>query len=173
MEVYMAEGAFLGVLLATVETYNRECMGLLIGVHRHNGDVGVQHALPYQIATRTNFEVTPSATASRRMENVLKDFTHVELVGDFHSHPAGRKYKSSIHLSPIDRAYMAPGKLKMIVEIHRRRRAVRWRYNRDGTISGTLDDFFMKLAAWHLDEEGGHVRLATLRCPFALDFRGQ
>jgi proteasome lid subunit RPN8/RPN11 len=172
MEIYMAEGAFLGVLLATVETYNLECMGLLIGVHRHNGNVAVHHALPYQVATRTNFEVTPSSTASRRMEKVLKDITHVELVGDFHSHPAGRKRKATIHLSAIDRLYLVPGKLKMIVEIHRRERAVRWRYNRDGTISGTLDDFYLQLAIWHLDEERGHARLATLRCPFALDFRG-
>jgi hypothetical protein len=171
MEIYLAEGAFLGVLLATVETYNHECMGLLIGVHRHNGNVAVHHALPYQVATRTNFEVTPSATASRRMEKVLRDFTHVELVGDFHSHPAGRK-KATIHLSSLDKSYLTPDKLKMIVEIHRRERAVRWRYNRDGTISGTLDDFFLKLAVWHLDEERGQARLATLRCPFALDFRG-
>ncbi|MBI3327634.1 MAG: Mov34/MPN/PAD-1 family protein [Nitrospinae bacterium] len=172
MEVYIAEGAFLGILLATVETYNRECMGLLIGIPRQNGDVAVQHALPYQVATRTNFEVTPSATASQRMENVLKDFTHVELVGDFHSHPAGRKYKATIYPSPLDRSFLEPGKLKMIVEIHRRERAVRWKYNRDGTISGSLDDFFLKLAAWHLDGERGQARLATLRCPFALDFRG-
>jgi hypothetical protein len=68
MEIYLAEGAFLGVLLATVETYNHECMGLLIGVHRHNGNVAVHHVLPYQVAARTNFEVTSSATASRRME---------------------------------------------------------------------------------------------------------
>jgi proteasome lid subunit RPN8/RPN11 len=172
MEAYIAEGAFLGVLLATVETYKRECMGLLIGVHRHNGDVAVHHALPYQVAMRTNHEVTPSASASRRMENVLKNFTHVELIGDFHSHPAGRKHKSTIQLSAIDKSFLEPGKLKMIVEIHRRERAVRWRYNRDGTISGTLDDFFLKLAVWHRDEERGQARLAMLRCPFALDFRG-
>jgi len=172
MEVYIGEGAFLGILLATVETYNRECMGLLIGIYRRNGNVAIQHALPYQVATRTNFEVTPSATASQRMEKVLKDFTHVEVVGDFHSHPAGRKYKATIQLSPLDRSFLQPGKLKMIAEIHRRERAVRWKYNRDGTISGTLDDFFLKLAAWYLDEERGQPRLAILRCPFALDFRG-
>jgi proteasome lid subunit RPN8/RPN11 len=175
MEVFITDTAFCSMLIACVETYRKECLGLLMGLRTQNGGFIVQQALPYQIATRSNKEVRPSPSAHQRMEKVLKDFPHVELVGDFHSHPARRNHRTNIIPSEWDLASMEADNIYLILLVRKRAKEQRWSYNEDGTISGTLDDYFIKIAGWYLDEgNNGYVhkpRTARLRCPFALDFR--
>jgi len=175
MEVFITDPAFCNMLIACVETYNKECMGLLMGLRTQKGDFIVQQALPYQIASRRNKEVKPSPSAHQRMGRVLKDFPHVELIGDFHSHPAGRKYRGDIFPSEWDLASMEADNIYLILLVRKRAKEQRWNYNEDGTISGTLDDYFIKIAGWYLEEgedsQNHKPRIARLRCPFALDFR--
>lgn len=175
MEVFITDTAFCSMLIACVETYRKECLGLLLGLRTQKGDFIVQQALPYQIATRSNKEVKPSPSAHQRMERVLKDFPHVELIGDFHSHPAGRKRWADIVPSKWDLNSMEAENIYLILLVRKRAKAQHWNYNEDGTISGTLDDYFVKIAGWYLEEGNNGYnykpRIARLRCPFALDFR--
>jgi proteasome lid subunit RPN8/RPN11 len=175
MEVFITDTAFCSMLIACVETYRKECMGLLLGLRTQNGSFIVQQALPYQIATRSNKEIKPSPSAHQRMQRVLKDFPHVELIGDFHSHPEGRKHKSDIIPSAWDLEGMKSDRIYLILVVRKRAKKQRWNYNEDGTISGTLDDYFIKIGGWYLAErdngQGEKACSARLRCPFALDFR--
>ena len=43
MEVFITDAAFCNMLIACVETYNKECMGLLMGLRTQKGDFIVRH----------------------------------------------------------------------------------------------------------------------------------
>jgi proteasome lid subunit RPN8/RPN11 len=171
MEIYIAENAFLGMILATVETFHRECMGLLVGIKKDTGGFLLQHAIPYQTATRRNVEVYPSYRVQKRMQKALANFSHMELIGDFHSHPSWGDLKYDTVPSEGDLEHMNSGNIYTIVSINGATKKQQWKYNKDGTISGSVNGYFLKVGAWYLDETDGKHRMASIRCPFALDLK--
>jgi proteasome lid subunit RPN8/RPN11 len=168
MEIYLSENAFLTMILASVETFHRECMGLLVGIKKETGGFLVQHAIPYQTATRSNAEVYPSYRAQKRLKMTLLNFSHLELIGDFHSHPSWGDLRYDVNPSEGDLQHMNEGNVYTIISINEALKKQPWKYNRDGTLSGSVNGYFLKLGAWYL-KSGDTKRRAMIRCPFALD----
>jgi hypothetical protein len=52
------------------------------------------------------------------------------------------------------------------------RRSSAWKYNGDGTLSGTVDDYHFRIGAYHLDENSRSKR-ANLFCPYAIGFNAK
>ena len=171
MEIYIAENAFLGMILATVETFHRECMGLLVGIKKETGGFLLQHAIPYQTATRSNVEVYPSYKVQKRMQKALSNFSHMELIGDFHSHPSWGDLRYDTKPSAGDLEHMSAGNIYTIISINEAAKKQQWKYNKDGTVSGSVNGYFLKVGAWYLDETDGKEKMASIRCPFALDLK--
>ena len=71
MTAYISQNAFWGLLISAAEVYKRECFGLLIGYRdrRELKDMYiVEHAIPYQTATRGHKGVASNPRAHRRIE---------------------------------------------------------------------------------------------------------
>jgi hypothetical protein len=53
----------------------------------------------------------------------------------------------------------------LIVAINNNEKTMSWGENRDGTISGSVSDFFFKISAHFLNGDASAKR-ATIHCPF-------
>lgn len=112
-DVYIRKEAFANLLLASIETYPKECTGLLFGEELiEPGDVrfdvwsAYQHQLVYD---RTKDSVVENSVAYRRLESSQRKITGGVLLGGFHSHTNGNPI-----LSDGDKEYVKGKKLHKI-----------------------------------------------------------
>ncbi len=166
MVVHLSDMAFTGIVLAALEAFRKECYGLLLGQQINNGLV-VQYAVPYQTAERHTTWVRRNEPAHQRMEKFLRNLHHLNLIGDFHSHTQRSGHRALCRLSAEDKKGLALDDLCLIVAINHRQKYQPWKVNRDGSLSGTVEDHFLKIGAWHGGHNGDRAR-AQLLCPFAV-----
>ena len=172
MEVYISANAFWALLISTIEVYKRECFGLLLGYRDSNNIYIVEHAISYQTANRRHTSVEKNGRASRRIEKFLANLPHLSLIGDFHSHTAWGELKGVGNLSSQDIVDMVHGNLYMIITANDKRRASEWKYNGDGTLSGTVDDYHFRIGGYYLDESS-RAKRANIFCPYAIGFNAK
>jgi proteasome lid subunit RPN8/RPN11 len=164
MQVFVSESAFWGLLVSAIEVYKKESYGLLLG-HRDGQNFFVAHAVACQSAERHATWVKAREKSYARVINFFQQLPTLSLIGDFHSHP-----EHEIAQSSEDVASMARGRVYVTVEIRDKAKDKYWSYNEDGTISGTTDAWFIKIAAYALDPKTRKPRLADVLCPFAIGF---
>ncbi|MBI3954394.1 MAG: hypothetical protein HY330_07755 [Chloroflexi bacterium] len=167
--LYLSENAFLGVVLAAVEVFNKECLGILTGYRSGGSGIVVQRAVALQSAARTPREVRPNKAARGRVRQALASLSTLERpLGWFHSHPNQRLEPALHRLSPTDGASLEVGEIEVLAAIWPRRRSQPWSYNpRTHTLSGSLGDYNLKLSAW-LKADAQHRPVALeIYCPFA------
>jgi hypothetical protein len=70
----------------------------------------------------------------------------------------------------MDIKRMQPGQVYVIAEVNDKEKRQAWRYNSDGTLSGTIDEFYVKLSAWQRNDRNGKASIVPVECPFALGF---
>ncbi len=180
LQVYLNENVFMGMVLSSVEVFKKECFGLLLG-HRTEGKVIVEHALPYQSVRRGHNWAELRSDKWRTFQDLLRSFPRVDILGDYHSHTMYRDIRANVALSNDDITYMEPRELQIVVAVNQRehRRAAGWSVNADRTISGWIDRYHFRIAAYYFDlaaaNGNGHgprkslrPRLADIVCPFAL-----
>ena len=164
MQVFISESAFWGLLVSAIEVYKKESYGLLLG-HRDGNNFMVVHAVACQSAERHSTWVKAREKSYARVVNFFQQLPNLYLIGDFHSHP-----QHEVALSPEDTASMVKGRVYITVEIKDKAKDKYWSYNEDGTISGTTDNWFIKIAAFSLDPKTKKPRMADVLCPFAIGF---
>ena len=170
MEVYVSDNAFLAMVTAAIEVFQKETLGILLG-YRSDRSYVVQNAIIYQTSDRSNALVARNDTAHRRIEAFLQNVaSHASIIGDFHSHPQYGKNRGGFEPSAEDIEEMLEGGVYIILEINKKYHKRKWAYNKDGTMSGTVGDYYLKVAAWFVEPETGKVRLGTVRCPFGVGF---
>ena len=184
-EIYLAEQAFLQLILATAEVYRREAYGLLLG-YPLPGKVIVEGAIAYQTAERKFSQVSLFERQNKTIQRIISRFPKYEYIGEFHSHADYRGYEGEVGLTDDDLVGMREGETQLVVAINPRRRRVPWYTNRDGTLSGTLSDFRFRIGGYHIREPVGNDRekkgkkrgrrrrprprvfRASVRCPYAV-----
>ena len=172
MIAYISQNAFWGLLISAVEVYKRECFGLLIGYRDRRGPDEmyiVEHAIPYQTATRRHKGVASNPRAHRRIERFLRNIPHLSVLGDFHSHTMWGYSRAASRPSDTDLEGMTKENVYVIVSINDRLREVAWSYNDDGSLSGTTDDHYFRLTAYTMTATG-EPRRTTILCPYAIGF---
>jgi proteasome lid subunit RPN8/RPN11 len=167
MEVYLSENAFVGLLVSTVEVYRRECFGILLG-HREADRIMVDFVVPYQSAVRKFQEVHMDWHRSQRVAEAVRATTRWELVGDYHSHPMYGEKKATTKLSRTDHQDFRDDGTSIIVAINDGHRQQHWGYVKGGLISGSINGYSLRLAAYHKETEA--VVRVPLVCPYALGF---
>jgi proteasome lid subunit RPN8/RPN11 len=105
------------------------------------------------------------------MQKALSNFSHMELIGDFHSHPSWGDLRYDTKPSAGDLEHMSAGNIYTIISINEAAKKQQWKYNKDGTVSGSVNGYFLKVGAWYLDETDDKEKMASIRCPFALDLK--
>ena len=172
MDVHISANAFWALLISAIEVYKKECYGILLGYRDSSHSYVVEHAISYQTAQRRHGSVERNNRASRRIHKFLDNLPHLSMIGDFHSHTAWGNLKSVGNLSMEDLSDMMPDHLNFIIVANDNRRSSSWKYNGDGTLSGTVDDYHFRIGAYHLDENSRSKR-ANLFCPYAIGFNAK
>jgi proteasome lid subunit RPN8/RPN11 len=172
MTAYVSQNAFWGLLLSAVEVYKRECFGLLIGYRDRRGLEEifiVEHAVPFQTAGRRHKGVVTNPRAHKRIERFLRNIPQMSVIGDFHSHTMWGYSRAASYPSATDVAGMSGGNVYVIVSVNDKLRGVPWKYNDDGSLSGTTDEHHFRLTAYTVNG-AGEARRVKLLCPYAIGF---
>ncbi len=136
----------------------------LVGRYRDAGDSRSGLGAGTRGSELAVFRSDDRARSFRKILSFFDNLPHLDLVGDFHSHP-----NALPTVSKEDVETMRPGDLAIIVEIRDRAKDQFWRYNEDGTLSGSTDEHFLKVAAFTKDRRG-KVSPVEILCPFAIGF---
>lgn len=162
--IYIKERAFLAMILSVVEVYKRETLGLLLG-YRGNNKFFVEYAIPFQTAEKGFSWAEPKAKAFARMTNIIKNMA-IDVIGDYHSHTEYGGERAKAIPSGEDIADMHSGNVHVIVAVNPKLKRERWRPNEDGTISGTISDYHIRISAATPIEEYKYKRVKII-CPSA------
>ena len=108
--VYIEKEPFRTMLLASIETFKRECLGYIFGhkpTNRHNSFV-ITDAVAVQLARkRKNKEVEQNKIGEERMKDCFARYPSLfRVIGDFHSHPEWGDYTREPTLADDDIADM-------------------------------------------------------------------
>lgn len=147
-QVYLNEHVFMGMVLSCVEVYKKECFGLLLG-YRTPEKYIVEHAIPYQSVRRGHNWTELRADKWKTIQEILKNFPKLDILGDYHSHTMYGEVKAQVSLSRDDIEYMDPEDLQIVLAVNENRRSRDWSLNSDRTISGSIDRFYFKIAAYY------------------------
>jgi proteasome lid subunit RPN8/RPN11 len=168
MRVYVSENAFVDLLLSSAEVYKRECLGFLLGYKLEDRFI-VEHAFSFQTADRKHKGVVSRDISHRKIGPILDRLDRIQIIGDFHSHTQFGTMKGLPVPSPEDINGMQPDQIYLIVAINNNKKTMSWAENRDGTISGTVGEFFFKISAYYIVSRPS-VRKAKIHCPFPPGF---
>jgi proteasome lid subunit RPN8/RPN11 len=168
MRVYLSENAFIDLLLSSAEVYKKECLGFLLGFKLEDRFI-VEHAFSLQTADRKPKGVVSLDRSHKQIVPILDRLDRLQIVGDFHSHTQFGPKKGLPHPSQEDIDGMSPDHVYLIIAINNNRKTVIWSENRDGTVSGTVGNFFFKIAAYYLAGPSS-LRKVKIHCPFPPGF---
>jgi len=167
-ETWLYEMPFITIITSSVETYSKECCGLLLGYRSlsHWDKIPraiIEQAYPFQIAERTSRSVTIFEREDKKCKNFIYLLSMFEPLGYFHSHPEGDPTPTKEDIESMN-----PNEIELIVAIKKKGRTVPWSYNlQSKVLSGVLGDFRFELSAFALTEKK-KIRKLDLLCPFAL-----
>jgi len=168
-EVWLCEMPFITIIASSVETYKRECCGLLIGYRSwSNWDKKrraiIEHAYQFQMSERTRNSVTVPEQEDR-CKDIIYKLSMFEPLGYFHSHP-----ENDPSPSKKDIQSMNVNEIELIVSIKKKGRTVPWKTDwSNKMLSGVLGDHRFDLSAYTLTKKNQlDVKKIPLLCPFAL-----
>lgn len=168
MRVYLSENAFIDLLLSSAEVYKKESLGFLLGYKPEDRFI-VEHAFSFQTARRKHKGVIFHHKNHKKIEPILEKFDRLQIIGDFHSHTQFGVTKGLPIPSDEDIREMREGHIYLIVAINNNEKTLNWGENRDGSISGSVGNFFFKIAAYFLNGSAA-IKRARIHCPFPPEF---
>jgi proteasome lid subunit RPN8/RPN11 len=165
--IFIKEKAFLSMILSAIEVYHQESLGVLLG-HRTSDGFVIEYAIPYQTAEKGRSWVASKPIRANRIQKILKTLP-ISLVGDFHSHTDLGALKAIVAPSKTDIADMEEGQVYLIMAVNNGSRHQQWRMNGDGTISGSLNSYHVKIGAVVSSKNGRwEFERAKIHCSFAM-----
>jgi len=166
-EVFLSESAFLGMIIASIEVFKKECIGILLG-HREGDRMTVNYALPYQSAKRGKSWVEPDLERDVECLEELPFLSHLTHLGYFHSHTPAIGRRAVPKPSEEDIDSMAVGELEIIVAINETIRPREWRTSRDGFLSGATERYSYDIGALYFHEQKRAWQQVEIVCPYAM-----
>ena len=144
--VYIEKEPFLDILLASVETFKRECVGYIFGYKpsRKRNSFIITNAVNIQLAKkRKNSEVIQSQLSKKNCEDLFNSYPSMfKVIGDFHSHPEWGRHKGVAMPSEIDIKNIEQGEISIIIAISTmNKERVLWQNNNDGGVNGSLSNY--------------------------------
>jgi len=156
------------MIVSAVEVFPKECLGVLLG-HKTQHTVIVEQAFCYQTAERTGTSVEVEEKREMCCRDMLRKLTSLESVGDFHSH-TDTQIGTKLTAEDRKEENMKVGDIEVIIAVSKKKRSVRWGYNRK-KLFGVFGDFRFDIAAYTCYNSKHQTRKfqrIELLCPFAL-----
>ena len=178
-KVHVNKEAFFVMAWAAVETFKKECLGLLLGygpTELYNYYL-ITGATPFQsVRRRSNTEVIQSERGFDRLNRFFSELKSMktQYLGDFHSHPEWGERKPFVDMSDIDIKSMSDEghNLEIIIGISSRRKGqIVWEVLPDGSVKGSIDRYNFHFNAYTLvgpKKKGAPQRLQIV-APSALE----
>lgn len=172
--LHIQRGAFLGMVISSVETFKRECLGYVFGYKptagRENYLITSVHNIA-MVSKRKNAEIEENERSRKRLTGLFEAAPALyRYLGDFHSHPEWGTAKGVAELSEQDIKNMLDNKksFEIVIAVNSRKKGqVPWEVLADGGIRGSLDKFNFHMAAFTLDADAKPVQL-KITAPAAL-----
>ncbi|MBW2990387.1 Mov34/MPN/PAD-1 family protein [Candidatus Woesearchaeota archaeon] len=162
------EQAFVSLLTAALEVYNKETFGLLVGSvkeGRYKSQIIIKNALTYQNATRKEKEVSIWPSRDARIRYVINYLSGCKIIGEFHSHTYGVD-----HLTKHDIKDMIEDgeRFSLLISIEPAEFAEKWFYDKKNkSLHGTVnDDYFITIKVYAREYDKKVVRKLKLECPY-------
>jgi len=179
MQVILNKSALLSIILASVETFKKECLLILLGKWGKRGFI-VEHAAHMENTRRKSTEVDPEQKAWNRINSVASClFKNIKILGDCHSHtepydperdpkydPQKSKLCYDLRPSKADIEDAEAGNIYIIARITTKKRRERWRRTKRNTVLGTLDKYRFELKAFCAPKDC-KLKSIPLSCPSA------
>lgn len=169
--VHIRKEAFLIMLWAAVETFKKECMGVILGSAPSPGrdHFWISDVIPFQgIEKRLNTKVVQSGRSNARWNEFWGRLQfRPKRLGLFHSHPEWGSHKPPSEMSDKDTKDMKEQKspLEIIICISSRGKGsyLHWELLEDGSIQGSIASFNFRVNAFTLVSEGERVEPARIQ----------
>jgi len=156
--------AFLGMILSSIEVFEYETYGILIGT-KHRKNYVVKYAVPLQTTNRRKYEVSICHKRAAAVRRSIKGISPYHYIGEFHSHPYG-----AARLSEHDKKDMEQcGELiSLLVIVEPAKKHEKWRYDqKDKAFCGSVDDeFLVRVKGYLYDHVKKKIRKVHLKCPY-------
>jgi proteasome lid subunit RPN8/RPN11 len=166
--VWLCELPFITIVASTVETYKKECCGLLLGYRSwshwdKNRRAIIEQAYQFQTSERSGNSVTVPEQEDRCKDMIYK-LSMFEPLGYFHSHPGRNPTPSRSDIKS-----MSVNEIELIISV-KKGKNVSWRYDSTKKVlCGTLGDLRFELSAYIRTRKSGlRVEKLEILCPFAL-----
>lgn len=169
-KVIVKERAFWSMVLSAIEVYRLETLGLLLGMKGEDKFI-IEYAIPFQTAHKAKTWVSPNERRASRVKKIVH-LLPVDVVGDYHSHTEIGDSKALPHPSGDDIADMEEGKVYIILAVNESHKTVGWHNNTDGSISGTLGGYHVRITAHEYIKQGRHYKNVEIICPAAVGLKG-
>lgn len=154
MKIIFTEDALDIMLLSSVEKYKSEVIGLLFGQFRPSqSKILVSFVLPLVTAKTSPAKADYNEQRIKRVLNLFSNLRNQNrrFLGFYHSHPQFGDNKGVPKMSKddIESFSLTPeAEIEVIIAINNYQRKVTWESRRDGTLSGTIDEYFFKIAGY-------------------------
>ncbi len=165
--VYIEKEPFLNMIVASAETFKRECFGLIFGTtpSRKRNYFVITNVIAIQLAKkRKNSEVDQSRGSKERMSAMFKQYpTLFNPIGDFHSHTEWGDIERFAKLTDTDIADMIKNDMPLCVLINivtRGKEKMIWESTRSGGIRGSLGKYKYQINALRLNRDNEQECLA-------------
>ncbi len=166
IECFINPPAFAAIVTSVIEVFAKETIGFLVGVKAEKKFI-VEYAIPYQTADVGYTHAEVDWKRAERVNEVLKLVGEgLEFIGDFHSHTKFGQSAADVKPSSTDLVLTKEGEVYLIVAVNSRKRAQRWVEHSDGTISGTIRDYHIKIGGYTVIRTGFRgYRRVRIKCP--------
>ena len=155
--VYVEREPFLNMLIASVDTFKRECFGYFFGLKptRKKNAFFIQNVFAVQSTIkRANTEVRVSKGCLQRLDRIFSKYPGLyPSLGYFHSHPEWGSVPGSHEMSDIDITEMANSDSEIAVVLKiasRKRERLNWVSKADGGMRGSYGDFVIDFNVYRL-----------------------
>lgn len=145
------------MILSSVEKYKSEVIGLLFGHHVFNSFI-IKMGLPLVTAETTFTAADYSFNRVKRIPALYPELIDRKrkFLGFYHSHTQYGDIKAIPQMSDIDKESFIQTEdamVEIILAINDYQRYVEWAENMDGTISGTCDNYHVKIAGYNKQDD--------------------
>ena len=173
--VYIEKEPFLNMVLASVETFKRECVGYIFGhkpTRERNSFVIISTAAIKLAKKRKNSEVEQTQLSGKSIDDCFKKYPSLfRVIGDFHSHPEWGSCKGWALPTKRDLKNMEKEELSVIIAISSiNKDRILWQSASDGGIRGSLSKYKFHFNVFRLVKKGGKLEeeLLIVQAPAAI-----
>jgi len=163
-KVIIHEEAFVMMLTAAAEVYDKETYGYLLG-HKKKKNYVIQYAVPHQTTIRKTHEVSTSTKAEKKLIDSINFLKGYNYIGEFHSHPDGTCALSNQDIKDMQQSGAG---VSVLVALNTTETYLPWNYNiKTKSLTGSIDEtYHVEIKAYICKHPSKKIDKLRIQCDF-------